>query len=214
MAKLSVNDLEVHGKRVLVRVDFNVPLDEKDGRMVITDETRIRETLPTLQLSSPAGQAHPHLPPRTSRWPGRPLDVPGPRRRPPRRTPRPPGPLSTKPCVGPAVEAAVAAMQPGDVLLLENVRFHAGEESNDPAFAAQLAAIADIYVNDAFGTAHRAHASTEGVARIVTARGGRRPAGLLMERELKFLGDELGESGPSVRGHPRRRESFRQDQGH
>jgi phosphoglycerate kinase len=74
---------------------------------------------------------------------------------------------------GPAVEAAVAAMQPGDVTLLENVRFHPGEEANDPAFAAQLAAIADIYVNDAFGTAHRAHASTEGVARILAARGGK-----------------------------------------
>jgi phosphoglycerate kinase len=94
-------------------------------------------------------------------------------------------------CVGDAANQAVAAMQPGDVTLLENVRFHAGEEANDPAFATQLASLADIYVNDAFGTAHRAHASTEGVARIVAGRGGKAAAGLLIDRELKFLGDEL-----------------------
>ncbi|MFM8359916.1 MAG: phosphoglycerate kinase, partial [Verrucomicrobiota bacterium] len=94
-------------------------------------------------------------------------------------------------CVGPKAEAAAAALKDGELLLLENVRFHAGEEDNDPVFAAQLARLADVYVNDAFGAAHRAHASTCGVARIVRAWGGPCAAGLLMERELRFLGDEL-----------------------
>jgi phosphoglycerate kinase len=94
-------------------------------------------------------------------------------------------------CIGDRVEQAVAAMQPGDVLVLENVRFYAEEEANDAAFAAKMAKVAEVYVNDAFGSAHRAHASTEGVARVVAQRGGRCAAGLLMERELKFLGDEL-----------------------
>jgi phosphoglycerate kinase len=94
-------------------------------------------------------------------------------------------------CVGDKVEQTVGAMKEGDVVLLENVRFHGEEEKNDPAFAEKLARVADVYVNDAFGSAHRAHASTEGVARIVAKRGGQCAAGLLMERELKFLGDEL-----------------------
>jgi len=94
-------------------------------------------------------------------------------------------------CIGEVVETAVAAMQAGDVVLLENVRYYNEEEANDPAFAEKLARFADVYVNDAFGAAHRAHASTEGIARIVTKRGGKSAAGLLMERELKFLGDEL-----------------------
>jgi phosphoglycerate kinase len=94
-------------------------------------------------------------------------------------------------CIGEKVEKAVAAMKDGDVLLLENVRYYNEEEANDPAFAEKLAKVADVYVNDAFGAAHRAHASTEGVARVVARRGGRCAAGLLMERELKFLGDEL-----------------------
>jgi phosphoglycerate kinase len=96
-------------------------------------------------------------------------------------------------CIGEKVEKAVAAMKDGDVLLLENVRYYKEEEANDPAFAEKLAKVADVYVNDAFGAAHRAHASTEGVARVVARRGGRCAAGLLMERELKFLGDELDE---------------------
>src|SRR5947208_7291883 len=97
----------------------------------------------------------------------------------------------TDDCIGEKVEKTVGVMKPGDVLLLENVRFYNEEEANDPAFAEKLAKVADVYVNDAFGAAHRAHASTEGVARIVAKRGGRCAAGLLMERELKFLGDEL-----------------------
>ena len=94
-------------------------------------------------------------------------------------------------CIGEKVEKTVGVMQPGDVLLLENVRYYNEEEDNDPAFAEKLAKVADVYVNDAFGAAHRAHASTEGVARVVAKRGGQCAAGLLMERELKFLGDEL-----------------------
>src|SRR5439155_5969373 len=89
------------------------------------------------------------------------------------------------------VEKTVGLLQPGDVLLLENVRYYNEDEANDPAFAEKLARLADVYVNDAFGAAHRAHASTEGVARVVTKRGGLSAAGLLMERELKFMGDEL-----------------------
>src|SRR5258707_8403894 len=94
-------------------------------------------------------------------------------------------------CIGEKVEKTVGIMKPGDVLLLENVRFYKEEEANDPVFAEKLAKVADVYVNDAFGAAHRAHASTEGVARVVAKRGGQCAAGLLMERELKFLGDEL-----------------------
>src|SRR5204863_8471143 len=93
--------------------------------------------------------------------------------------------------IGDKVENTVNIMKPGDVLLLENVRYHNEEEANDPVFAEKLAKVADVYVNDAFGAAHRAHASTEGVARVVARRGGKCAAGLLMERELKFLGDEL-----------------------
>ncbi len=191
MAKLSVNDLDVRGQRVFVRVDFNVPLDEKEGRMVITDDTRIRETVATLELlvakgakvilashlGRPDGQVVPSMSlapvaTRLGELLGRPVRF-------------------IENCIGPTVKTAVDAMKPGDVTLLENVRFHAGEESNDPAFAEELATFADTYVNDAFGTAHRAHASTEGVARIVAKRGGRAASGLLIARELKFLGEEL-----------------------
>ena len=191
MAKLTVKDLDVRGKRVLVRVDFNVPMEEKDGQMVVTDVTRIRETLPTLDLLVKGGAKillASHL--------GRPKG---------RIEPS----LSLRPvaaklaemlhcpvkflddCIGDPVAQAAAAMPPGTIILLENVRFHAQEEANDPAFAEQMARVAEVYVNDAFGSAHRAHASTEGVARVVAPRGGRCAAGLLMERELKFLGDEL-----------------------
>lgn len=191
MAKLTVKDLDVHGKRVFVRVDFNVPMEEKDGQMVITDVTRIKETLPTLELLINQGARivlASHL--------GRPKGKKEPS-------------MSLRPvakqladmvhrhvafaddCIGETAEKTAEALKPGDLLLLENVRFYAEEEANDPAFAAKLAKMADLYVNDAFGSAHRAHASTEGVARIVQARGGQCAAGLLMERELKFLGDEL-----------------------
>ncbi|MDW8309705.1 MAG: phosphoglycerate kinase [Verrucomicrobiales bacterium] len=191
MAKLTVRDLNVQGKRVFVRVDYNVPLEEKDGNVVITDDTRIRETLPTLRMLIQQGgrlilAAHLGRP-KGKREPGLSLRPVAARL----------ADLLGKPvafvddCIGEKVEKTAGALQPGDVLLLENVRFYKEEEANDPAFAEQLAKVADVYVNDAFGAAHRAHASTEGVARVVRARGGPCAAGLLMERELKFLGEEL-----------------------
>jgi len=191
MAKLTVRDLDVRGKRVFLRVDYNVPLEEKDGQMVITDDTRIVATLPTLKLllekggkliltahlGRPKGKrdATMSLKPvaaRLSALLGKPVTF-------------------VDDCIGDKVEKAVAAMKDGDMVLLENVRYYSEEEKNDPAFAEKLAKVADVYVNDAFGAAHRAHASTEGVARVVVKRGGKCAAGLLMERELKFLGDEL-----------------------
>jgi phosphoglycerate kinase len=191
MAKLSVRDLDVAGKRVLMRVDYNVPMEEKNGVMVINDTTRIKETLPTLQLLTSKGARlilAAHL--------GRPDG-----KREASMSLRPVAEklaeMLGKPVafvdetVGEKAEAAVAALTDGQILVLENVRFHAEEEANDPVFAARLARLADIYANDAFGAAHRAHASTSGVARIIRAWGGKAAAGLLMERELKFLGDEL-----------------------
>ena len=191
MAKLTVKDLNVRGKRVFVRVDYNVPMEEKCGQMVITDATRIVETLPTLRLLIEQGGKlilAAHL--------GRPKG-----KREPSMSLRPVAakladllgfPVAfVDDCIGQKVEQAVSVMKPGDVLLLENVRFYKEEEANDPVFAEKLARVADVYVNDAFGAAHRAHASTEGVARLVAKRGGQCAAGLLMERELKFLGDEL-----------------------
>ena len=191
MAKLTVRDLDVHGKRVFMRVDYNVPLDEKDGQMVITDETRIKETLPTLRLLIEKGAkiilaAHMGRPKgkREATMSLRPVAA------------RLAELLGTKvnfadDCIGEKVEKLASELPVSGVLLLENVRYYNEEEANDPAFAEKLAKVADVYVNDAFGAAHRAHASTEGVARIVTKRGGQAAAGLLMERELKFLGDEL-----------------------
>src|SRR6266853_181519 len=191
MAKLSVKDLDVRGKRVLVRVDYNVPMEEKDGRMVINDDTRIKETLPTLELLIEKGARiilASHL--------GRPNG-----KRDPSMSLRPVAArladMIRRPvafvddCTGEKVEKTANALRPGDILLLENVRFYEEEEANDPAFAEKLAKVAEVYVNDAFGAAHRAHASTEGVARVVAQRGGPCAAGLLMERELKFLGEEL-----------------------
>ncbi|MBM3877389.1 MAG: phosphoglycerate kinase [Verrucomicrobia bacterium] len=191
MAKLSVRDLDVRGKRVLVRVDYNVPMEEEDGVMVINDTTRIRETLGTLDLLVGAGArvilaAH--------------LGRPGGKREPSMSL----RPVAAKladmicrpvafvdECTGEKVEKTVGALQNGDILLLENTRYHGEEEANAESFASQLARLADVYVNDAFGAAHRAHASTEGVARAIASRGGRCASGLLMERELKFLGEEL-----------------------
>ncbi len=191
MAKLTVKDLNVRGKRVFLRVDYNVPMEEKDGQMVINDATRIKETLPTLEFLLDQGAKlilAAHL--------GRPKGQ--------REASMSLRPVAAKladmicrpvafvdDCIGEKVEKTVSVMQPGDILLLENVRFYNEEEANDPVFAEKLAKIADLYVNDAFGAAHRAHASTEGVARVVAQRGGACAAGLLMERELKFLGDEL-----------------------
>lgn len=182
MAKKTVRDLEVAGRRVLVRVDFNVPLE--DGS--IADDWRIREALPTItfliergarvilcsHLGRPNGRVDESLrldpvAVRLSELLGRPV-------------------RKTAGIVGPEVSAAVAAMAPGDVLLLENLRFRPEEEANDPDFGHQLAVLADLYVNDAFGAAHRAHASTVGVARHLPA-----VAGLLMEKELAHLGAVL-----------------------
>src|SRR5258708_18716241 len=191
MPKLTLKDLNVRGKRVFVRVDYNVPLEEKDGQMIITDDTRIVETLPTLRrLIEQGGKlilaAHLGRPKgkREASMSLRPVaiklaDLLG----------RPVAFMDD--CIGEKVEKTVAIMQPGDLLLLENVRYYEEEEANDSEFAEKLARVADLYVNDAFGAAHRAHASTEGVPRIVAKRGGQCAAGLLMERELKFLGEEL-----------------------
>ncbi|CEK19625.1 phosphoglycerate kinase [Chthonomonas calidirosea] len=182
MNKKTIRDVDVNGKRVLTRVDFNVPQDETGA---ITDDTRIIAALPTIRYLKDAGAKVilvSHL--------GRPKGVT------PKYTLAPVAqrlsellghkvPLLPD-CVGPEIEAHVNAMQPGDVVLLENVRFHPEEEANDPEFAKQLAQLADLYVNDAFGTAHRAHASTAGVAQYLPA-----VAGFLMEKELDYLGDAL-----------------------
>jgi phosphoglycerate kinase len=191
MAKLTVRDLNVRGKRVFVRVDYNVPMEEKDGQMVINDATRIKETIPTLDLLI-AGGARIILAAHLGRPKGK---------REPSMSLRPVAAkladLINRPvafvddCIGEKVEKTAGLLKEGDILLLENTRYYDQEEANDAAFSEQLAKVADVYVNDAFGAAHRAHASTEGVARVVAKRGGQCAAGLLMERELKFLGDEL-----------------------
>jgi phosphoglycerate kinase len=181
--KLTVEDLNPAGKRVLVRVDFNVPLDEK---LRITDDTRIRESLKTIQyLVDKGGKVVlcSHL--------GRPKGVDEKLRLKPvadRLSELLKKPVKAlKESVGPEVEKEVAAMKNGDVVLLENVRFHAEEEKNNPEFAKKLAALADVYVNDAFGTAHRAHASTEGITKFVSQSA----AGFLMMKEIKYLGGAL-----------------------
>jgi phosphoglycerate kinase len=176
VANLSASDLT--GKRVLVRADFNVPIDKG----IISDDTRIRAALPTIQdLTSKGAKVI------LSSHFGRPKGVTENLRLTPvaQRL----GELlgkevkKTDDCIGDDVAATVAAMQNGDVLLLENVRFYPEEEANDPEFAKKLASIADVYVNDAFGTAHRAHASTEGVTHYLTPS----VAGLLIEKELQYL---------------------------
>lgn len=183
MDKKTVRDIDVAGKRVLMRVDFNVPLDAERH---ITDDTRIRAALPTIQyvldhgaalilmshLGRPDGKVVEKLSlapvaQRLSELLGRPVEM-------------------AEDCIGPQIEAQTRSLSVGQVLLLENLRFHAQEEKNDPAFAQQLAALGELYVNDAFGTAHRAHASTEGVTRFLPG-----VAGFLMERELNFLGSAL-----------------------
>ena len=187
MTKRTIVDVDVRGKRVLVRVDYNVPVEYVDGDARITDDTRIRASLPTVQnlvkrgarvvlmshLGRPKGKADPKLSlrPVADRL----------------------GYLLQKrvsfsnDCIGAGAENAVTALQDGEVLLLENLRFHPEEEKNDPAFSRQLARLGEVYVNDAFGTAHRAHASTEGVAHLLPDRA----IGFLMEKELHFLGEEL-----------------------
>jgi len=183
MNKKTIKDIDVHGKRVLVRVDFNVP---QDANGAITDDTRIQAALPTIQYLIDQG-AKVILVSHLGRPKGGPddkyrMDPVGKRL----------AELLNKPVkklddtIGPDVEAAVNAMQPGDVILLENVRFYKEEEANDPEFAKKLASLADVYVNDAFGTAHRAHASTEGVAHYLPA-----VAGFLMQKEIDYLGKAL-----------------------
>lgn len=182
MNKLTLKDVDVSGKRVLVRVDFNVPMENG----AVTDDTRIRAALPTIEyllehnarvilvthLGRPKGQYKEELK----------LDPVAQRLA--NLLQRQVGKAGA--VVGEEVERAVADLRPGEVLLLENVRFEPGEKANDPDFAKQLAALADIYVNDAFGTAHRAHASTAGVAEYLPA-----VAGFLMEREIKVMGRAL-----------------------
>lgn len=180
--KKTIRDIDVKGKRVLVRVDFNVKF--KDGKML--DDTRLRAALPTLNYLLDQGAAlilASHL--------GRPKGGPD-----PKYTMQPVAEyLGTlmgrtvkfaEDCVGPAAEAAAKALQPGDVLVLENTRFHAEEEANDPEFSRQMASLADLYVNDAFGTAHRAHASTEGVTKTLPG-----VAGFLLEKEIQYLGQAV-----------------------
>jgi len=181
--KKTVADIDVQGKRILLRVDFNVPLDPDDGHVL--DDSRIRAVLPTIEYLRERGARLilcSHL--------GRPKGVDDSLRLAPvaRRL----GELlgspvkTTDDCVGSQVKEAAQALGPGDVLLLENLRFHPEEEANDPDFARALASLADAYVNDAFGSAHRAHASTAGVAAYLPA-----VAGFLMEKELTFLGKAL-----------------------
>src|SRR5438445_5451086 len=189
MSKLSIRDLPLNGNRILTRVDFNVPLDNR----LVMDDTRIRETLPTIEYALRHGARlilTSHL--------GRPKGKPNPR-------------MSLKPvaerlrmmldkelapgenvgfcpdCVGVEAEEMSGKLEKGQTLLLENLRFHAEEEANDEEFARQLANLADYYVNDAFGTAHRAHASTVGITKFVQ----KSAAGLLLEKELKYLGKAL-----------------------
>ena len=184
MPKLSITDLDLNGKRVFLRVDFNVPLDEKG---TVTDDTRIRAAFPTIEYALDRGGRlvlASHL--------GRPKGKPDPK-------------YSLAPAarrlsellgrevrlapdsVGDEVRSRSEALKPAEALMLENLRFHSGEEKNDPQYARQLAELGDVYVNDAFGAAHRAHASTEGITHFLKPAA----AGLLMEKELRYLGQVL-----------------------
>ncbi len=196
MPKLSIRDLDLTGKRVLIRVDFNVPLSKDTGEGIrILDDTRIRETVPTIEyalrrkarvilcshLGRPKGQRIPamSLRPVVDRLRKLLDHVLGEEEN-----------VAFSPdCIGKVTRELVDNLEPGQTLLLENLRFHAAEEANDPAFAKQLAGLCDIYINDAFGSAHRAHASTEGITHFVPQSA----AGLLMESELKHLGKALND---------------------
>jgi phosphoglycerate kinase len=187
MAKLTLRDVQVSGKRALVRVDFNVPTEERGGKIEITDDTRIRESLPTINYLREHG-AKTILMSHLGRPKGKPVE---------KYSLRPVGEylhtlikqpvIFSHDTIGKIPEEIIAHMQDGDVALLENVRFHPEEEANDPIFAEALAKLGDVYVNDAFGAAHRAHASTAGVTKFI------QPAvmGFLMEKELKYLHEEL-----------------------
>lgn len=186
MPKMSIADLDLKGKRVLIRVDFNVPLNEKRE---VTDDTRIRATLPTIRhamgqgakvllishLGRPKGKVVPAMSlgpvaARLSQLLGAPVRM-------------------APDCIGDAAKAAAAALQPGQVLMLENCRFHAGDEKNDEGMSRALAELCDVFVNDAFGAAHRAHASTVGVAKFVPVAA----AGFLMTKEVEYLGRALND---------------------
>ena len=191
MNKKTLRDIDVNGKRVLVRVDFNVPLDKATGR--ILDDTRIRAALPTIaylrkhgartilvsHLGRPDGQVveSARLKPVAARL----RELIG------------ASVVCATDVVGSSAQSTVDAVRPGEVVMLENVRFEPGEESNDPTLAAKLASFADVYVNDAFGTAHRAHASTAGVAKYLPA-----VAGFLMEKEINYLGRVASDPQPPV----------------
>ena len=185
MPKLSVRDLDLKGKRIFMRVDFNVPLNDAGE---ITDDTRIQASLPTIQyiverggrlilashLGRPKGKVNPKysLKPAATRL----AQVLG------------KAVAFSTDCIGPEAEAAAQALKNGDVLLLENLRFHPEEEKNAPEFAQKLAALAEVYVDDAFGSAHRAHGSTEGITHFLSPCA----AGLLMEKEIEYLGKAVG----------------------
>lgn len=182
--KLTIADVPLKGKRVFIRADFNVPLDDN---MNITDDRRIRSTLPTINYAIDAGARvviGSHL--------GRPEGTPDPRfslapvaKRLQRLLDK--EVLFVPECVGPTVEAAVAQMKDGDVVLIENLRYCSGEEKNDVEFSKRLAALADVYVNDAFGAAHRAHASTVGIAKYAPVAA----AGFLMQKEIEYLEEHI-----------------------
>ena len=187
MPKLTVQSLQPKGQQVFLRVDFNVPFEPSPDGPKVSDYTRIQETLPTLNLLLEKG-ASLVLASHLGRPKGKPVE---------KYSLRPIAAhlskLLNRPvqfasdCIGPVADQARAALKPGEILLLENVRFHVEEEKNDPDFAKKLLGTAKIYVNDAFGSAHRAHASTEGCARLAFQA----VAGLLMDKELRYLGTEL-----------------------
>src|SRR5216110_2598359 len=187
MAKLALRDLDVRGKRVLVRVDFNVPVEARSGKIRITDDTRIRESLPTINYLREHG-AKTILMSHFGRPKGKRVD---------KYSLRPVGDylhslirqpvIFSHDTIGEVPEKVINHMENGDVALLENVRFQSEEEANDPKFAEALAKLGDVYVNDAFGTAHRAHASTAGITKFVA----KSAMGLLMEKELKHLREGL-----------------------
>jgi phosphoglycerate kinase len=179
MDKKSIKDIDIKGKKVLMRVDFNVPLDKK-GK--VTDDTRIRAALPTIRyiLSQGAGlilMSHLGRPKGEVREEMRLAPV---GKRLAELLQRPV--IALEDCLGPRVEEAVKGMGPGDILLLENLRFHREETENDPEFARRLSMLGDIFVNDAFGTCHRAHASTEGVTHYLES-----VAGFLVEKEIEYF---------------------------